>query len=166
MLQGFNVGGKASHLKTYLPQKLPKFGCPFASMTVNLLDANRTFLGMRGGVFEIVQAAPEAVLRRLVRVRGVDFDEAFVAELIGNHFIRKEMHAEPEISDAVAIYLHESDADDGRKFKGDVLHVFRRFSYLVGDLYLCDLSYAHTCIFRDHLLSLGLRQHTTEPAPV
>ena len=103
-------------------------------MTVNLLDANRTFLDMRDGDFEIVHASPEAVLRRLVRVRGVDFDEAFVAELIGNHFIRKEMHAEPKISDAVAIYLHESDAGDGRKFRGDVLHVFRRFSSLFGDL--------------------------------
>jgi hypothetical protein len=129
-------------------------------MTVNLLDANQTFLGMRDGDFEIVQAFPEAVLRRLVRVRGVDFDEAFVAELIGNHFIRKEMHAEPKISDAVAIYLHECNAGDGRKFRGDVLHVFRRFSSLFGDMRLCDLRYAHACIFRDHLLSLGLKPVT------
>ena len=96
-------------------------------MTVNLLDANRSFLDMKESEFEIVQASPEAVLRRLVRVRGVDFDEDFLAELIGNYFIRKETHAEPKLSDAVAIYLHESDAGDGRKFKGDVLHVFRRF---------------------------------------
>lgn len=115
---------------------------------------------MTDGNFEIVKSTPEAVLRRLVRVRGVDFDEAFVAELIGNYFIRKEMHAEPKISDAMAIYLHESDASDGRKFKGDVLHVFRRFSSLVGDLHLCDLRYVHACIFRDHLLSLGLKPVT------
>ena len=115
---------------------------------------------MSDGHFEIVKSTPEAVLRRLVRVRGVDFDESFVAELIGNYFIRKEMHAEPKLSDAVAIYLHESDAGDGRKFKGDVLHVFRRFSSLVGDLYLCDLRYVHACIFRDHLLSLGLKPVT------
>ena len=115
---------------------------------------------MSDGHFEIVKSTPEAVLRRFVRVRGVDFDEAFFTELIGNHFIRKEMHAEPKISDAMAIYLHESDAGDGRKFKGDVLHVFRRFSSLVGDLYLCDLRYVHACIFRDHLLSLGLKPVT------
>jgi hypothetical protein len=48
---------------------------------------------MSDGHFEIVKSTPEAVLRRLVRVRGVDFDESFVAELIGNYFIRKEMHA-------------------------------------------------------------------------
>ena len=65
---------------------------------------------MSDGHFEIVKSTPEAVLRRFVRVRGVDFDEAFFTELIGNHFIRKEMHAEPKISDAMAIYLHESDA--------------------------------------------------------
>jgi integrase len=115
---------------------------------------------MRDGEFEIVQASPEAVLRRLVRVRGIDFDESFVAELIGNYFIRKELHTEPKISDAMAIYLHESDAGDGRKFRGDVLHVFRRFSSLFGDLRLSELRYAHACIFRDHLLSLGLKPVT------
>jgi hypothetical protein len=58
-------------IRVNLTQKSSKFGCPFASVTVNLLDANQTFLDMRDGKFEIVQAFPEAVLRRLVRVRGV-----------------------------------------------------------------------------------------------
>jgi len=115
---------------------------------------------MREGDFEIVKSIPNDVLRRTVRVKGVDFDETFVAELIGNYFNRKELHKEPRLSDAMAIYLHESDAGDGRKFRGDVLHVYTRFSALVGDLYLCDLRYVHACIFRDYLLSLGLKPVT------
>lgn len=115
---------------------------------------------MSDSEFEIVKAIPNPVLRRLVRVKGVEFDEAFVAELIGNYFNRKDHYQEPKLSDAMAIYLHESNAGDGRKFRGDVLHVFRRFSSLFGDLCLCDLRHAHACIFRDHLLSLGLKPVT------
>ena len=110
--------------------------------------------------FEIVSSIPNPVLRRLVRVKGVEFDEAFVAELISNYFNRKELHLEPKLSDAVAIYLHESDAGDGRKFQGDVLHVYRRFTSLFGNLCLCELRYMHASTFRDHLLSLGLKPVT------
>jgi integrase len=115
---------------------------------------------MSDSEFEIVSSIPNPVLRRLVRVKGVEFDEAFVAELIGNYFNRKELHLEPKLSDAVAIYLHESDAGDGRKFQGDVLHVYRRFTSLFGNLCLCELRYMHASTFRDHLLSLGLKPVT------
>ena len=110
--------------------------------------------------FEIVGSIPSPVIRPLVRVKGVEFDEAFVAELIGNYFNRKELHLEPKLADAVAIYLHESDAGDGRKFQGDVLHVYRRFTSLFGNLYLCELRYKHASTFRDYLLSLGLKPVT------
>ena len=76
---------------------------------------------MSDSEFEIVKAISNPVLRRLVRVNGVEFDEAFVAELIGNYFNRKELNQELKLSDAMAIYLHESNAGDGRKFRGDVL---------------------------------------------
>ncbi len=76
---------------------------------------------MSDSEFEIVKAIPNPVLRRLVRVNGVEFDEAFVAELIGNYFNRKELNQELKLSDAMAIYLHESNAGDVRKFRGDVL---------------------------------------------
>jgi hypothetical protein len=52
--------------------------------------------------FEIVKANPNPILRRLVRVRGVEFDEAFVAELIGNSKQRRPsrgvFHFYPSIS--------------------------------------------------------------------
>ena len=47
---------------------------------------------MSDSEFEIVSSIPNPVLRRLVRVNGVEFDEAFVAELISNYFNRKELH--------------------------------------------------------------------------
>jgi hypothetical protein len=59
--------------KANLTQKLPKFGCPFASLTVNLLDANRTFLGMRDGDLAVtVGELPgcEGKKGRIVQVRG------------------------------------------------------------------------------------------------
>ena len=65
---------------------------------------------MSDSEFEIVKAIPNPVLRRLVRVKGVEFDEAFVAELIDNYFNRKELRQEPKLSEAMAIYLHESNA--------------------------------------------------------
>ena len=112
--------------------------------------------------FEIVKSIPNPELRRYVRVKGVDFDEAFVAELISNYFNRKDLHAEPKLSDAMTIYLNESDAGDGRKFQGDVLHVYRRFTELIGNLHLCELRYVHACTFRDHLLGLGLKPVTVK----
>jgi integrase len=60
----------------------------------------------------------------------------------------------------MAIYLYESDASDNRKFRGDVLHVFNRFSSLLGNLPLRDLRYVHACAFRDYLLGLGLKPVT------
>ena len=115
---------------------------------------------MKESDFEIVKAIPKPELRRLVRVRDVDFDEAFVAGLISDYFNRKNLDTEPRLSDAMAIYLHESDAGDGRKFQCDVLHVYRRFTALIGNLHLCDLRYVHACTFRDHLLGLGLKPVT------
>jgi integrase len=56
--------------------------------------------------------------------------------------------------------LYESDASDNRKFRGDVLHVFNRFSSLLGNLPLRDLRYVHACAFRDYLLGLGLKPVT------
>jgi hypothetical protein len=90
------------------------------------------------------------------KVKGIDFDEGFLAQLISHYFIQSKNKNIPKISDALAIYLHESTAGDGKKFRGDALNFFNRFKVEIGDLYLDDLRHAHACVFRDHLLSLGL----------
>ena len=58
---------------------------------------------MSDGDFEIVKAIPKPEIRRLVRVRDVDFDEAFVAGLISDYFNRKNLDAEPRLSDAMEV---------------------------------------------------------------
>lgn len=115
---------------------------------------------MSSSDFEITNTFQKPVLRRLVRVKGVEFDEDFLAEIIADYFNRKQAGADPLLSDAMAIYLYESDASDNRKFRGDVLHVFNRFSSLLGNLPLRDLRYVHACAFRDYLLGLGLKPVT------
>ena len=54
---------------------------------------------MSDGDFEIVKAIPKPEIRRLVRVRDVDFD----AGLISNYFNRKNLDAEPRLSDAMEV---------------------------------------------------------------
>ena len=54
---------------------------------------------MSDGDFEIIKAIPKPELRRLVRVRDVDF----VAGLISDYFNRKNLDAEPRLSDAMEV---------------------------------------------------------------
>ena len=54
---------------------------------------------MSDGDFEIIKAIPKPELRRLVRVRDVDFD----AGLISDYFNRKNLDAEPRLSDAMEV---------------------------------------------------------------
>ena len=54
---------------------------------------------MSDGDFEIVKAIPKPEIRRLVRVRDVDFD----AGLISDYFNRKNLDAEPRLSDAMEV---------------------------------------------------------------
>ena len=87
----------------------------------------------------LVKGIREEDFRRLIKVKGVDFDEGFLAQLISNYFIQSKNKNGPKLSDALAIYLHESTAGDGKKFKGDALNVFNRFEEKIGDLFLDDL---------------------------
>ena len=75
----------------------------------------------------LVKSIREEDFRRLIKVKGVDFDEGFLAQLISNYFIQSKNKNVPKLSDALAIYLHESTAGDGKKFRGDALNVFNRF---------------------------------------
>ena len=104
----------------------------------------------------LIESFEKAQFRRFINIRGVEFDEDFLAQLISSYFIQSKNSQRPKVSDALAIYLHESTAGDSRKFRGDAFHVFRRFMEKIGDLYLDELKHAHACYFRDYLLSLGL----------
>ena len=58
----------------------------------------------------LVKSIREEDFRRLIKVKGVDFDEGFLAQLISNYFIESNNKNRPKLSDALAIYLHESRA--------------------------------------------------------
>jgi integrase len=113
-------------------------------------------MDMTSNEVEVLDARHQSKVDQLVRVKGVDFEENFVANLISNYFKNMGLCQEPRLSDALAIYLTESRAADGQKFRNDTVHAFRRFELLLGDMALSELRHVHACIFRDYLLGLGL----------
>ena len=91
-----------------------------------------------------------------MKVKGIEFEEDFVAELISKYFSNRNPSNEARLSDALQIYISESTAGDGRKFRGDALNSFRKFVNLIGDLHLSELRHIHICRFRDYLFETGL----------
>jgi integrase len=107
---------------------------------------------------ELVNIAPPYLLplKQRVKVKGIEFEEDFVAELISKYFSNRKPSNEARLSDALQIYISESTAGDGRKFRGDALNSFRKFVNLIGDLHLSELRHIHICRFRDYLFETGL----------
>jgi integrase len=107
---------------------------------------------------ELANIAPPYIppLTQRVKVKGIDFEEDFVAELISKYFSNRDPSNEPRLSDALEIYISESTAGDGRKFRGDALNSFRKFVNLIGDRHLSELRHIHICQFRDYLFETGL----------
>jgi len=107
---------------------------------------------------ELVNIAPPYLLplKQRVKVKGIEFEEDFVAELISKYFSNRNPSNEARLSDALQIYISESTAGDGRKFRGDALNSFRKFVNLIGDLHLSELRHIHICRFRDYLFETGL----------
>jgi integrase len=107
---------------------------------------------------ELANIAPPYLLplTQRVTVKGIDFEEDFVAELISKYFSNRDPSNEPRLSDALEIYISESTAGDGRKFRGDALNSFRKFVNLIGDRHLSELRHIHICQFRDYLFETGL----------
>jgi integrase len=108
-----------------------------------------------GGLVNLASPFLQPLTQR-VKVKGIEFDEEFVAELISKYFIDRDQSNEPRLSDALQIYIAESTAGDGRKFRGDALNSFRKFVNLIGDLHLSELRHFHICQFRDYLFETGL----------
>ena len=56
---------------------------------------------------ELANIAPPYLLplKQRVKVKGIEFDEEFVAELISKYFINRDQSNEPRLSDALQIYI-------------------------------------------------------------
>lgn len=113
-----------------------------------------------GKDIELFNLEHEIQIRKIVRVRDVEFDEEFLSELLAKYFSKKINDQFPKMSDALNVYLNESPAFGVRKFQLDAIKAFNNFSELIGNLYLHELRHIHICNFRDHLLMRGLKPVT------
>jgi integrase len=91
-----------------------------------------------------------------VLVKGVPFEEDFVADLIAEHMTGSSTASVPTITDAFDIYMRESLADQRRKFAEDATRYFNYFRDQFGDLKLHHLKHWHGIQYRDAQLKRGL----------
>jgi hypothetical protein len=64
---------------------------------------------------ELANIAPPYILplTQRVKVKGIDFEEDFVAKLISKYFSNRDSSNEQRLSDALQIYISESTAGWG-----------------------------------------------------
>jgi integrase len=96
-------------------------------------------------------------LRRRIAIHGVEFDEAFIADLISKHMRESNRTSRPTITTAFEIYMHESKSSHRRKFRENANLYFNYFYQLFGDIPLDELKHHHITQYRDHQLARGLR---------
>lgn len=109
---------------------------------------------------KLLNFEPEIQIRKIVRIRNVEFDEEFLSNLLSNYFSKKLNGELPRLQDALKIYLSESKASGVRKFEMDAFNAYNNFVGMHGNTYLDELRHAHICEFRDQLLMRGLKPVT------
>jgi integrase len=97
------------------------------------------------------------VVKKLVIVKGVTFEEDFVAELISKHFNEQALKGSPTITTAFEIYMREHPHSHRRKFFDNSTRYFKYFIDQFGDLRLDELRHHHITQYRDHQLRRGLK---------
>ena len=96
-------------------------------------------------------------IQTLVRVKGVSFDEAFLADLVSKHFRNQSLDRAPTFSTAFEIYMREHPHAHRRKFCYNSTRYFTYFVELFGDLRLDELRHFHITQYRDYQLARGLK---------
>ena len=91
-----------------------------------------------------------------VLVKGVSFEEDFVADLIAEHMSGSSGITAPTLTDAFEIYMRESMADKRPKFALDATRYFTYFVEQFGDVKLHQLRHWHGIQYRDAQLQRGL----------
>ena len=108
----------------------------------------------------IARQSPEIVgdsEKKLVKIKGVTFEEDFVAELISQHFNEQALKVSPTITTAFEIYMREHPHSHRKKFFDNSTRYFKYFLELFGDLRLDELRHTHITKYRDHQLQRGLK---------
>lgn len=95
-------------------------------------------------------------IQRLINVNGMNFDEEFIAKVIGEHLSKQKDGRLPTITDAFKIYMSESASAHRPTFVKHANYHFRSFKEFFGDLTLDELKHWHITQYRDHQLGRGL----------
>lgn len=98
-----------------------------------------------------------SAVKTLVKIRGVTFEEDFVAELISKHFNEQTLQESPTITTAFEIYIREHPHSHRKKFLDNSTRYFTYFLDLFGDLRLDELRHHHITQYRDFQLQRGLK---------
>ena len=99
--------------------------------------------------FELVEA-------KRVTIAGAEFDESFLAELLGDYFAKQSGGLRPTITTAFNIYMQESGGSRRLKFAADAKRHFENFKAQFGDIHLDELKHYHAALYRDAQLAKGL----------
>ncbi len=100
------------------------------------------------------------VNKNKVSISGIEFEEVFLSELVSKYFSAMGLENPPTLQDALAIYIRESPAGDGEKFRRDANAAVRNLVELVGNLALHEVRHSHLVLLRDFLLARGLHPTT------
>ena len=95
-------------------------------------------------------------IERLINVNGMNFEEEFLAKVIGEHLAKQKHGKLPTISDAFTIYMNEATSAHRPTFVKHATYHFRSFKEFFGELTLDELKHWHITEYRDYQLGRGL----------
>ena len=95
-------------------------------------------------------------VERLINVNGMNFEEEFLAKVIGEHLAKQKNGKLPTITDAFQIYMNEATSSHRPTFVKHANYHFRSFRDFFGDLTLDELKHWHITEYRDYQLARGL----------
>ena len=110
---------------------------------------------MKKELVPYTESAPtfELLETKRVSIAGVEFEESFIAGLVGEYFSRQFLGMRPKLSTALKIYIKEKDGYRRHKFLVDTTRCFMNFTEQFGDVYLDEIKHYHAVQYRD--LRLG-----------
>lgn len=111
---------------------------------------------MTNSIIKLNNSVELQVVKRLIKVNGVEFEEEYLAQIIAEHLSKKKFGREPTISDAFKIYIQENSHSHRTRFVKTATRHFLSFQSLFGDLTLDELRHWHITQYRDHQLERGL----------
>ncbi len=117
---------------------------------------------MKQELVPYTESAPtfELLETKRVSIAGVEFEESFIAGLVGDYFSRQFLGMRPKLSTALQIYIKEKDGYRRHKFLVDTTRCFMNFTEQFGDVYLDEIKHYHAVQYRDLRLGQGLSPST------